>query len=148
PDIRFVICGGPGTVSAVAGESEKIFENPPALPNGENIGKGLPCEASRGFLDAALLLSSSPGEGVPHTILQAWAAGTAVVSLLVDPDHIVKRYSLGRISLTVEQAIDDIRMLLGSEEEREAISSRAREYVAKNHTAATVISVFEGGTDG
>jgi glycosyltransferase involved in cell wall biosynthesis len=148
PDIRFVICGGSRTFTSVPGYGEQFIEILRALPNVEYRGQVPPGEASRVIADAALLLSTADEEGFPNTFLQAWAAGTPVVSLIVDPDHIVKRYSLGKISLTVEQAIYDIRMLLESEEEREAISSRAREYVAKNHTAATVISVFERGTGG
>jgi glycosyltransferase involved in cell wall biosynthesis len=148
PDIRFVICGGSRTFTSVPGYSEQFVENLRALPNVEYRGQVPPGEASRVIADAALLLSTADEEGFPNTFLQAWAAGTPVVSLLVDPDHIVDRYSLGKISLTIDQTIYDIRMLLESEEEREAISSRAREYVAKNHTEAAVISVFEGGTNG
>src|SRR5262249_55241876 len=148
PDIRFVICGGPSTFTAVPGYSEQFIETLRALPNVDYRGQVSPGDASRVIANAALLLSTADGEGFPNTFLQAWAAGTPVVSLVVDPDHIVKRYSLGKISLTIEQAIHDIRMLLESEKEREAISSRASEYVAKNHTEAAVISVFEGGING
>ena len=114
PDIRFVVCGGSSTFTAVPGYSEQFIETLRALPNVEYRGQVSPGEASRVIANAALLLSTADGEGFPNTFLQAWAAGTPVVSLVVDPDHIVKRYRLGKISLTVEQAICDIRMLLDS----------------------------------
>lgn len=148
PDIQFVMCGGATTHTAVPGYSEQFVEIFRALPNVEYRGQVPPGEASRVIADAALFFSTADEEGFPNTFLQAWAAGTPVVSLKVDPDHIVERYSLGKISLTAEQAVDDIRMLLDSEQEREAISCRAREYVAKKHSAQAVVRVFERCTRG
>ena len=148
PDLRFVVCGGPTTFTAAPGYGEQIAKTLRSLPNVEYRGQVPPDEANRVIANAASFLSTSDEEGFPNTFLQAWAAGTPVVSLRVDPDHVVARHRLGKISLTVQQAICDIRMLLDSEQEREAISSRAREYVAKNHSAPAVIRIFECGTRG
>src|SRR5262249_1772906 len=146
PGIRFVVCGGPTTFAAAPGYGEKIASTLRALPNVEYRGQVAPDEASRVIADAALFLSTADEEGFPNTFLQAWAAGTPVVTLRIDPDHVVERYGLGKVSLTVQQAICDIRMLLDSDQEREAISSRARDYVARNHFAPAVIKIFECGT--
>lgn len=148
PDIQFVMCGGVATHTAVPGYSEQFVEIFRALPNVEYRGQVPPGEASRVIADAALLLSTADEEGFPNTFLQAWAAGTPVVSLKVDPDHIIERYRLGKISLTAEQAVNDIRMLLDCEQEREAIACRAREYVAKKHSAQGVVRIFERCTRG
>jgi glycosyltransferase involved in cell wall biosynthesis len=148
PDIRFVVCGGPTTFAAAPGYGEQIAKSLRALPNVQYRGQVPPDEANHVIANAASFLSTSDEEGFPNTFLQAWAAGTPVVSLRVDPDHVVERYGLGKISLTVQQAIYDIRMLLDSVQEREAISCRARKYVAKNHSAPAVIKIFECGTRG
>lgn len=143
PEIQFIICGGPTTFTAVPGYSEQFVDVFRTLPNVEYRGQVPPEEASRVIADAALLLSTAGEEGFPNTFLQAWAAGTPVVSLTVDPDRIIERYNLGKISLAAEQAVEDIRMLLNSEQDREAISCRAREYVTKNHSVQAVIRIFE-----
>jgi glycosyltransferase involved in cell wall biosynthesis len=148
PAVRFVVCGGLTTFTAAPGYGEEIANRLRALPNVEYRGQVAPGEASRIIADAALFLSTSDEEGFPNTFLQAWAAGTPVVSLRIDPDHVVERYGLGKVSLTVQQAMCDIRMLLDSDQQREAISSRARDYVAKNHSAPAVIGIFECGTRG
>jgi len=143
PDIQFVACGGVTTHTGIPGYSEQSIKAIRALQNIDYRGQVSPPEADQVIANAALLLSTADEEGFPNTFLQAWASGTPVVSLTVDPDHIIERYGLGKISGTVQQAISDIRSLLGSEREREAISYRAREYVAKNHSVSSVVEAFE-----
>jgi len=145
-ETSFVVCGGP--TAAAPGYGEKMAGTLRTLPNVEYRGQVAPDEARRVIANAALFLSTSDEEGFPNTFLQAWAAGTPVITLKVDPDHVVERYGLGKISSTVDQAIRDLRTLLDSEQEREAIASRARKHVAKNHSAPAVIRIFESGTRG
>jgi glycosyltransferase involved in cell wall biosynthesis len=148
PDIQFVVCGGPTTFTAAPGYGEKIADTLRLLPNVDYRGQVDPDEANRVIANAALLLSTAEEEGFPNTFLQAWASGTPVVSLTVDPDRVIEHYGLGKISPTVQQATYDIRMLLDSEQQREAISCRAREYVEKHHAAPVVIKIFECSTLG
>ena len=148
PGIRFIVCGGATTFTAAPGFGEKIADKLRALPNVDYRGQVDPDEASGVIANAAILLSTAEEEGFPNTFLQAWACGTPVVSLTVDPDRIVEQHGLGRISPTVQQAINDIRVLLDSEEERESISGRAREYVQKYNTAPVVVKQFERSTLG
>ncbi len=146
PDIRFVVCGGTTTFTAEPGYGEAIVEALQSLPNVEYRGQVSPDEASQIIAHAALFLSTSDEEGFPNTFLQAWSAGTPVVSLRIDPDQIIERHALGKVSCTAEQAIVDIKQLIGSPEAREGISSRARRYVANNHSSAAVVAMFEAGT--
>jgi glycosyltransferase involved in cell wall biosynthesis len=148
PDVRFIVCGGPTTFTAAPGYGEEIARVLRTLPNVEYRGQVAPDEALQVITDAALFLSTSDEEGFPNTFLHAWTAGTPVVSLRVDPDHVVERYRLGKLSRTVQQAISDMRMLLDSAQERQTISYRTREYVAENHCASAVIRIFERSTRG
>jgi glycosyltransferase involved in cell wall biosynthesis len=95
-----------------------------------------------------LFLSTSDEEGFPNTFLQAWAAGTPVVSLTIDPDNLIKRNVLGKVSGTIERAITDIKELIGSPETREAISSRVRRYAANNHSPSAVAEIVESAVAG
>jgi glycosyltransferase involved in cell wall biosynthesis len=146
PEIKFVVCGGATTFTATVEYGNEIADRLRALPNVEYRGKVGPAEALQVITEAALFVSTSDEEGFPNTFLQAWAAGTPVVSLTVDPDRIIERNGLGKVSGTIEQVIDDLRRLLSSDAEREIISERAREYVRVNHSAPGVVKLFENRT--
>jgi glycosyltransferase involved in cell wall biosynthesis len=142
PAFRFVVCGGPTTHRSPPGYGERIVEALRALPNVEYRGQVAPDEAQQAIADAAVLLSTSDEEGFPNTFTQAWSSGTPVVSLKIDPDHIIEKVRLGVISGSVAGAIADITTLLDSPQRRDEIAVRARRYIAEAHSEAAVIRVF------
>jgi glycosyltransferase involved in cell wall biosynthesis len=142
PDVRFVVCGGTTTFTAAPGYGEEIVRILRSLPNVEYRGQVSPDEALNLIVNASLFLSTSDGEGFPNTFLQAWSGGTPVISLKIDPDGIIERHGLGKVSGNVEQTISDIRGLMQSVEERDTIASRAKEYVVRSHSPAAVIRQF------
>lgn len=143
PTLRFVVCGGATPYWSSLGYSEQIIEALRALPNVEYRGQVAPEEAMQVIADAAVLLCTSDEEGFPNTFTQAWSVGTPIVSLRVDPDRIIEREGLGRISGSSDKAIADINTLLDSPQWREEIAVRSRQYVAKVHTETAVMAVFE-----
>jgi glycosyltransferase involved in cell wall biosynthesis len=143
PSLRFVVCGGPSAHRSPAGYSEQIVDALNTLPNVRFAGHVDPGEAERVIADAAVLLSTSDGEGFPNTFLQGWSSGTPVVSLKIDPDNIIERFGLGLVSGSVDRAISDINTLMDSPSGREEIARRAREYIAKNHSEGTAVRAFE-----
>ena len=92
---------------------------------------------------AAALVSTSDMEGFPNTFLEAWASGTPVVSLNIDPDNVIKEKGLGFVSGTTERAASDIRTLFRSPELFDSLSQRARLYAQDAHGEASVVRVFE-----
>jgi glycosyltransferase involved in cell wall biosynthesis len=148
PDIRFVVCGGTTTFTAAPGYGEKIAAMLSALPNVEFRGKVSPDEALQVISEAALFLSTSDEEGFPNTFLQAWAAGTPVVSLTIDPDNLTQRHALGKVSGTIRQAIVDIKELIDSPETRDAIAFNAMRYVANHHSPSAVVRILESAIAG
>jgi glycosyltransferase involved in cell wall biosynthesis len=147
-DIHFVVCGGATTFTAAPGYGEKMAARLRALPNVDYRGQVSPEEALHVIANAAVFLSTSDGEGFPNTFLQAWSAGTPVLSVTSDPDDIIRRHALGKIGPALDQVIGDLRSLIGSPQERENIGRRASGYVAKHHSAAAVIRTFEAVTGG
>ena len=147
-DVRFVVCGGLTNYRTPPGYCEQIIEALGALPNVEYRGQVTPEEAMDVIAGAALLLSTSDEEGFPNTFTQAWSAGTPVLSLTVDPDHIIERFGLGTVSGNADRAVVDINALMDSPQSRGEISDRARRFVAENYSASAVVQLFHRALDG
>jgi glycosyltransferase involved in cell wall biosynthesis len=143
PAVRFVVCGGPTPYGSPPGYSGRIIEALRAQPNIEFLGKVTPAKTRQILAGAAMLLSTSDAEGFPNTFLEAWSNGTPVISLKIDPDHIIERQKLGTISGNVERAVADINALLNVPQERDQIGERGRQYVAHAHSEAVVAATVE-----
>jgi glycosyltransferase involved in cell wall biosynthesis len=98
--------------------------------------------------EAAALISTSDEEGFPNTFLQAWSSGTPVISLKIDPDHVIERRGLGAVSGDINTAATTVRNLIQRPDERERIAHRARRYVEEYHSAAAVTAVFNQAVGG
>ena len=146
PGIRFVVCGGPG--SSPPGYSERIVHELRATPNIEYLGHVAPEKAEQVIAGAAVFLSTSDQEGFPNTFTQAWSAGTPIVSLRLDPDHLIERVGMGTVSESVARVIADINALIDSPQRRDDIAIRARKFVGENYSASAVVSLFERALDG
>jgi glycosyltransferase involved in cell wall biosynthesis len=143
PGIRFVVCGGTTTFACPPGYGERIVSALRAQENIEFLGRKAPQQARHIIADAAMLLSTSDAEGFPNTFLEAWSSGTPVVSLKIDPDGIIERQQLGRVSGSVESAAADIAQLMASPRQRDDVAARCRRYVAEAHSASAIVAQFE-----
>jgi glycosyltransferase involved in cell wall biosynthesis len=138
-----VVCGDPVIAAEPPGYGERIVEALHAAPNIDYLGQVSQEKAHRIISDAAALLSTSDSEGFPNTFLQAWASGTPVVSLKVDPGRIIQQRGLGVVSGSPERAASDLRALILAPHLREEISCRAQKYVAQTHSEDVVTRAFE-----
>jgi glycosyltransferase involved in cell wall biosynthesis len=143
PDIHFIVCGAPTMHRSPIGFGERVVKDLERLPNVDFMGQVPPEKAHEIIANAAVLLSTSDGEGFPNTFLQAWASGTPVVSLKIDPNHVIERYRLGAVSGSVESTVAEIRALIGAPARREEIAGRALRYVETAHSDAVVVAEFE-----
>lgn len=85
------------------------------------------------FEEASIFIGTSDMEGFPNTYLQAWQARTPVVSLFVDPDSVIERYKLGRVSGNFKNLCHDVRCLMKDPQERSKIGHNCKVYVENNH---------------
>lgn len=143
PDLQFVVCGGVTAHRSPPGYGNRIIEMLNGLSNVQFLGQVDPEKAHRIIADAALLLSTSDGEGFPNTFLQAWASGTPVVSLRIDPDSVIQQAGLGTVSGTTEAAIEHLSRFMDSPRDREDVACRARDYIARNHSEAAIVRTFK-----
>jgi len=148
PDIAFVVCGGPSTHGTSSGYSEGIMKELRALQNVDCLGQVPPGKTLQIIADAALLLSTSDGEGFPSVFLEAWSLGTPVVSMKVDPDGVIERKGLGSVTNTVDKTVEGVRALMRAPDVRAEMAVRARQHVEETHGEAAAVRAFEDGLRG
>lgn len=138
PDISFRMIVAPVDL----GLDERLRTEAAELPNLEYLGFVPLARIGHYFNEASVFVSTSVREGFPNTFLQSWQFGTPVVSLNVDPDGVIKRNSLGNISLSFEQLCKDVRVLMGDPDLRKTYGENGRMYVHDNHSKEVVIPQY------
>lgn len=148
PEIPFMVCGGASTFQVAEDYGKQIIAALTALPNVTYLGKVNPMETQKIIAKANLLLSTADGEGFPNTFLEAWSCGTPVVSLTIDPDGVIQRKGLGKVTGSINQTMLAIENFMGSPRLREEMGGEARKHVQSSHGESAAILNFETAIQG
>jgi glycosyltransferase involved in cell wall biosynthesis len=143
PMIRFVVCGAPNYRLWDPMKIQSVLAQLHSLPNVDYRGHVDPKQTVELIGDASLLLLTSDGEGFPSVFLEAWAAGTPVVSIKIDPDQKIQRGDLGIVTDNVEGAVKAVCDLMTSPQRRQDMGMRARRHVEETHSPHAAVRVFE-----
>jgi glycosyltransferase involved in cell wall biosynthesis len=81
---------------------------------------------------AALLVHTSPLEGFPNILLEAWSFGVPTLSA-VDPDGVVERHRIGGVISSVDGLVEAVRDAMKAPDRRRSMGARARDYVERHH---------------
>lgn len=163
PEVRFEVVG-PRRDNVAATTLDRVLRT----ANVRYLGELPHAAAWARMRRARLLANTSPLEGFPNTMLEAWAAGTPVVSLAANPDDLLAANpddllaaapddlpaagrSMGRRPAALglcaggssAALVDMVRRLLNDEEGRRAAGRRAIDYVRSVHSPAAVCRSFE-----
>lgn len=137
PSVRFQMIGGPGQDTRY---SDSIKQAAERIPNLDFLGFVPFVQINEYFSLASLLINTSIFEGYPpHAFLQAWMNYTPVASLGDNSDEILSKNHIGIHSITFEQLVDDVRMMLGDETARVRMGVNGRNYVEREHDLSNVI---------
>ena len=129
PDLRFVMIGFPP--SPETNESWQAANRAAAeLPNLEVHGFVDP--ASDFLRAAALVVHTSPLEGFPNILLEAWSYGVPTVTA-VDPGGVVESNGLGEVADSVDALEQAVVGLMADPDRRTGLGARARDYVEQHH---------------
>ena len=141
PERRFVLAGGPPPPPTPDDEMRAIRKAAAGLSNVELTGALAPPAVTDLLQRAAVMGHTSPAEGFPNTLLEAWALGIPSVSV-VDPDGAVS----GGAGVRVDDEasfIEALRSLMASPERRRALGDCARKWVSARHSPDVVARAFE-----
>jgi glycosyltransferase involved in cell wall biosynthesis len=142
PGTRFVLAGGPPPAPMPDDCWRAVQAAARALPNVELPGfvppPGVPARLAR----AAVFAHSSPSEGFPNTLLEAWAHGVPSVSV-VDPDGAAERSGAGVRVGSQAEFVAALGALVADPARRACMGARARAYVAEHHAPSAVVAALE-----
>jgi glycosyltransferase involved in cell wall biosynthesis len=95
------------------------------------------------FFRARVFACTSDREGFPNVFLQAWQAKCPVVSLTIDPDGVIEKYALGRVSKDLMTMSEDIDLLMTDDALRDKVVSNGITYIRENHAIKSVADKYE-----
>jgi len=97
--------------------------------------------------ESHILVNTSAHEGMPNTFIQAWFRQMPVVSLNVNPDHLIEKKQIGFVSGgSFEQLKNDVKKLVLDDGLRKKLGINAQTFANGYYSAKNVdkiISVFE-----
>ncbi len=86
------------------------------------------------FAEAKLFVNTSTYEGFPNTFVEAAMHGMPIVSLIVNPDHVLTDKGIGRCAEgSFEQLVNDARALSTTDGTWSDYARRARAYAMQHH---------------
>jgi glycosyltransferase involved in cell wall biosynthesis len=75
--------------------------------------------------------TSEPFEGFPNTFIQSWLRKTVVFSLCVDPDHLISKFNIGKLSGDLKSMSEQIASLLDEPKLLKDMGHNARKFSIK-----------------
>jgi len=118
---------------------KKITEK---LPNLDYKGFVPFSSIAKYFAEAALFIGTSDMEGFPNTYIQAWQTKTPVISLHIDPDAVIQKFKLGRLSGSYDQLCHDLQVLMKDAQLRFDLGENCKKYVDAHHHELKVTQRF------
>lgn len=134
PEVRFIMVGARAAESGNQRWQHALMRDIEATPNLEYLGQRSHEEVNQLLARAHIFVNTSTHEGFPNTFIQSWLREVAVVSLQVDPDHVLERQQVGIAAGSEAALIAGVRRLIENPDVRTGYALRGREYASASHS--------------
>jgi glycosyltransferase involved in cell wall biosynthesis len=143
PNQNFGIIGGPRGKRA-----RQLIGQMRELRNATIFGRLSRQQTLQHIASAKALVCTSPVEGFPNVFLEAWAVGTPVISLNVDPGGVIERHNLGyACGGDFNRFLEIVKAGVGSFD-GDALIRYVRQYHSFDDAAAKFERIVTFGKDG
>lgn len=139
PNTGFKMIASP---NGAGGYDSNLLEKVKQVSNLEFIGFVPFSKVNRYLQEASVFVNTSVREGFPNTFLQAWAYKTPVVSMAIDPDNVIQKYSLGFCSGSFENMVLDMKRLLESRDLQLEMGENGFRYVKREHNPEKILARY------
>lgn len=135
-DYKFVMIGN---------RNDKLFTENLFAKAPENfiwLGKLSYKDTLHWFDKASVFVNTSGYEGFPNTFAQAWIRGIPVITLGIDPDSLIKTYTLGFVTHSLDEMKEKILELITNNALYTELNSRIKKYAIENLTVGKAVNHF------
>jgi glycosyltransferase involved in cell wall biosynthesis len=133
-DTRFIMVGAPAAAPGKSGWQDSLTSSIQAVANLQYVGQKTLAEVNELLARAHIFVNTSMHEGFPNTFIQAWLRETVVVSLNVDPDHILQRQHVGIAAHSEPELLAAVRTLIEKPDVRADYALRGRHHATTYHS--------------
>ena len=138
-NVEFVMIGRPSN-----GEFQRQFVTSVCeIDNLTYCGEQTMDEVNHILEQSDIFVNTSEYEGFANSFIQSWMRGVPVISLNVDPDDLLKEKRLGLHSGTLDQLVEDTKLLIQNKELRNEMGGNAKSYANSNHSLRNIDKVIE-----
>jgi glycosyltransferase involved in cell wall biosynthesis len=149
PAVRFVMIGASEAAPGNPSRQEALMRAIESTPNLEYVGRRSHAEVNARLARAHIFVNTSTHEGFPNTFIQSWLRDAAVVSLSVDPDHVLEKERAGILAGSEPALAAAVRTLIDDPRLRESYVVRGRAHAVARHSlgnARTLTGLIESWT--
>jgi glycosyltransferase involved in cell wall biosynthesis len=141
--VRFIMVGEAPNAAQGEGWWDALRRDMESTPNLTFRGHLPQQEVDRLLAGASVFVNTSLQEGFPNTFIQAWLRDVAVVSLTVNPDHVLDAQAVGIHAGTEQNLAHSVRHLLTEPRARAGYVERGRAYARAAHSVRNAGKLVE-----
>jgi glycosyltransferase involved in cell wall biosynthesis len=138
PAVRFVMVGASAVTPGNDHWQRALMRGIQSATNLQYVGQKTQEEVNELLARAHIFVNTSLHEGFPNTFIQSWLRDVAIVSLQVDPDHVLDRDGLGIVAHSESGLAAAVRHWIDNPDVRSAYVRRGREHATAHHSLRNV----------
>jgi glycosyltransferase involved in cell wall biosynthesis len=134
PAVRFVMVGASTATPGNDHWQQALMQGIQSATNLQYVGQKTQEEVNELLARAHIFVNTSLHEGFPNTFIQSWLRDVAIVSLQVDPDHVLDREGVGTVAHSESGLAAAVRDWIDNPDVRSAYARRGREHATAHHS--------------